>query len=1125
MYFFKQSNFFKEKKEGKQKIFTIMKLSTLFLLIATLQIMATGYAQTVSLNLNMDHTPVRELLKEIERQTELSFIFSDDISSLNNEVSITVHNRNIKDVLAQLFKDTDLDYHILNEKLIVIAPKNALQGITITGTVTDVDGIPLPGASIAIKGTTQGTIADANGVFTLQVPNENVTLTFVYTGFTSQEVIVGNRRTINITLIEDTQMLEEVVVVGYGTQKKVNMTGAVSTVNVAQLEDRPLTNLASALAGVSPGLVVTQTAGARPGYEDATIRIRGQGTLNNSNPLIVIDGVISSLSNINPQDVEAISILKDASSAAIYGSRAANGVILITTRQGKSGTAKLTYQGSITAHVPIGKYPLVSNYAEFMELQNEAKVNVGLMPSFSQEKINEWRAAGNSDPIKYPNTDWQDAFYRTGWVQDHTLSASGGTDKIRFFLSGNILDNPGIIEHAEFKRYSFRANIDAALKPWLTVGVNLFGYASRANTSTVSVVEDFNVWGTVPGQVLKHPDGRLGAPNNPEDEPMSANRNPFRCMNYYKLDQPILQNKFVPRFYGIIKPLKGLSIEASYTYDYWQYEENRHLKDTDLWNFYTNTIARSGTVRTYIDLQTRKTIQNQMDAMVRYTADFNKLNIGVLLGANQEQYHYRWERYRKYDFLDPSLVVFDAAPNQPSVTGNLTHWAMQSYFGRLNLNWDEKYLFEANFRRDGSSRFSPDNRWGFFPSFSAGWRLSEESFLKDVSWLNALKLRLSYGSLGNNATSTDYMYQAVYSAANYVLNGAVEGGFAQTTLSDPNITWETTKVTNLGVDFGILNNRLNGSFELFNKDTEGILISLPAPLVHGTSTVPNQNAAKVNNKGFELNMEWGDRVGEVSYFLGGNFSFVKNEVTKFRGDVSAISGTNMLLEGQPYYIQYVLQVDRIVQTDEDMAFVQSLVDKNPQYFASYQRPEKGDFLYKDTNGDGSLTPDDRIMTGWGFNPQISYGISLGASWKGLDFTALLQGVARWKGFYQDNGFRFTTTHGYGIRKDIADGRWVEGRTDAKYPRLLEQTNTKNNQASDAFIFNKSFLRVKNIQLGYTLPQNISRVAYMDNVRLYISIDNAYTFMSKDFPGLDPELNAGLNYPTITYYSFGLNLTF
>ena len=1006
------------------------------------------------------------------------------------------------------------------------------QGGTVTGTVTDTSGEPLIGVNVLVKGTSNGTVTDANGRYSISPVSAQSILVFSYIGYIPQEFTVGNQRLINVQLREDTQSLEEVVVIGYGVQKKVNMTGAVSTVNMDVLQDRPLTNMATTLAGVSPGLTVTMPGGARPGYENTTIRIRGQGTLNNSDPLVVIDGIVSSLGTLNPQDVETVSVLKDASSSAIYGSRAANGVILITTRQGKTGTAKLSYQGSLTAHVPIGKYPLVTNYADFMELQNEAKRNLGLTPSFSQGKIDEWRAAGNSDPIKYPNTDWQDAFYRTGWVQNHTLSASGGTENVRYFLSGNIIDNPGIIRNAEHKRYNFRANIDANLKPWLTVGVNLFGYASRTNTSTVSIVEDFSVWGTTPGMVLKHPDGRLGAPNNPEDEAMSANRNPFRCMNYYKLDQPILANNFVPRFYGSVKPFKGFSIEGSYTYNYYQYEENRHLKDTDLWNFYTNTIARSGTVRTYIDLQTRKIIQNQMDAIARYTIDIDKLNISAMVGASQEQYHYRWERFRKYDFLDPSLIVFDAAPNQPSVTGNLTRWAMRSYFGRLNLNWDEKYLLEATFRRDGSSRFSPEKRWGFFPSFSAGWRISEEAFMKDIDWLSMLKLRLSYGSLGNNAVD-NYAYQSVYAAANYPLNGAVQGGFAQNTLSDPNVTWETTKVSNFGIDFSILKNKLNGTIEVFDKNTEGILLSIPAPLVHGSSTTPSQNIGKMNNKGFELNVDWRDRIGDISYYVGGNFSFVKNEVTKFRGEVSSISGTNMILEGQPYYIQYVLQVDRIIQTDEDMAYVQSLVDKNPSYFASYQRPVKGDFLYKDTNGDDALTPADRVMIGWGNNPQISYGLSFGASWKGIDLSVLLQGVARWKGFYYDNGFRFTTTHGYAIRKDIADGRWYAGRTDAKYPRLLDSSNGKNNTASDAFIVDRSFLRVKNIQLGYNLPKKIARTVFMDNVRVYGSIDNAYTFMNKNYPGLDPELmpssslsaTSYSNYPTITYYSFGLNLTF
>ncbi|MDR3250765.1 MAG: TonB-dependent receptor [Tannerella sp.] len=1100
---------------------------------------ADSYSQTALISLDVQSRTIKEVFTEIEKKTEYVFFFSNDINSyLEKKVSMKAKSVTLDKVLADIFADaSDLTYSI-NDRQVVIAKKSdeplpimQQSKKTLTGIVIDASGEPIVGANIVEKGTTNGVASDAEGKFTLDIDNRAV-LQVSYIGYIAQEVSdLDNSKPLIITLIEDNMALEEVIVVGYGVQKKVNMTGAVSSVDVGKIEDRPLSNLSGALAGLASGLVISQSSGSRPGYDGAVIRIRGQGTLNDSNPLVVIDGAVGSIGDLNPQDVENISVLKDASSAAIYGSRAANGVILITTRQGKSGTAKLTYQGSITGQQAINKMNIVSNYADFMELQNEASRNTGLAPRFSQGKIDEWRADGGKDLIKYPNTDWQDEFFRTGWMQNHTISATGGTDKMRYFLSANYLNNPGIVLHSEFKRYSLRTNLDANLKSWLTVGVNLFGYVSEADPNTVAISQTDGdavfggAVGTTPGQVLKHPDGRLGGPNNPEDEAGSGNNNPFRRMNFYKHNQLLVTHKLVPRLYGIIKPLKGLSLEGSYTYNYYDQEEPRHLQDVDLWNFYSNTISRVGTVRTYIDVTNQKSTLHQMDAIARYEFDVNKLKINVLLGASQEKYNYHWTRTRKYDLLDPVLTVYDATTADARVTGNLTEWAMHSYFGRLNLNWEDKYMLEANFRNDGSSRFaSGDHRWGFFPSFSAGWRISEEAFMKDYEWLSMLKLRASYGSLGNNYTSTNYMYQTLYAAANYVLNSSVVGGLAQTTLSNQNLTWETTNVTNIGADFGVLGNRLTGSIELFNKNTEGILISLPVPLVHGTSVAPNQNAAKVNNKGFELNLDWKGQAGKVSYNIGGNFSFVKNEVVKFRDDVPAISGTNMVLEGQSINIQYVLEVDRIVQTDADLALVQSMIDKNPAAFASYARPQKGDFLFKDIDGDGRITPDDRVKVGWGTNPLLSYGLNLGAAWKGIDFSALLQGVGMWKVYFYDDSYRFTVTHGMQINKTIADGRWYEGRTDAKYPRLLTNTDNRNNQASTAFIFDKSYVRLKNIQLGYVIPQHISRLAFVDKLRIYSSIENAFTF-TNNYPGLDPELSSRIQYPTMINYSFGLNLTF
>ncbi|MDR1098377.1 MAG: TonB-dependent receptor [Tannerella sp.] len=1048
----------------------------------------------------------------------------------------TVKKKKMLAVIAVLFLSTGI---------LSAAPASHDTGVTaaqqakvaITGVVEDAFG-PVSGANVAEKGTTNGTITDVDGRFSLSVAS-NAVLVISYIGYVELQIPVEGRTSFAVLLQEDTQALDEVVVVGYGTQKKVNMTGAVSSVDVAKLtESRPITSLSAGLAGMASGVFVNQGNG-HPGSDGATIRVRGQGTLNNSDPLVVIDGTVGNMNDVNPQDVESISILKDAASSSIYGSRAANGVILITTRKGKDGSARITYNGYLASQQVAKKLDIVSNYADYMELFNEGMRNSGQTPTFSQAKIDEWRNAGNSDPVKYPNTDWQDEVFQRGWLWNHTLSVSDGTDKIHYFVSGNYLQNPGIMEKSGYNRISARANLDAAVKPWLTVGINAYGYKGKADLGTDDTYP--YLMATTPGMCFRAPDGRYGGVNNSEDDVQSATNNMLRTLNSVKGDKTT--NKVVSRFFGQLRPLKGLSIEGSFTYDFSNTFRYQQPVFIDLWNFYDDVIQTSGTGRTSVTNADEKWIRNQMDGIVRYETNISRLNIQAMAGASQESYRYQWVTASKLDLTAPELTELNAATADASATGNYTNWAMHSYFGRLALSWSDKYLLEANLRVDNSSRFAPGStRSGVFPSFSAGWRLSEEDFLRSQRWLNNLKLRLSYGGLGNNTLGSNrdndgnYSWQRFYAAQNYVLNNTVQIGFAQTALSNALLTWETTYVSNLGIDFGVLESRLNGSVDVFIKNTEGILIDLPAPLVHGTSSIPRKNAAEVRNSGMELNLTWNDRIGDVSYFVGGNFSYIKNEVTKFKGSEPSIDGANMILEGEPINIQYVLQVDRLIQTDEDLAIVQAMVDKNPDAFASYRRPEKGDFLYKDVSGvgadglpdgipDGKITDADRVKIGNGTNPTTTYGINFGLSWKGVDFSCLLQGIGGLKVYWSGMDaatFWPQVRRGNQINKTIADGRWYEGRTDATYPRLLEYSDSRNRVASDFWMQDKSYMRVKNIQLGYTLPRRISQHILLETLRFYASIDNALTFTN--YQGLDPEVT-GTRYPTIRTTTFGINLTF
>lgn len=1023
----------------------------------------------------------------------------------------------------------------------VTSPQQAKQ--TIKGVVQDAFG-PIAGANVIEKGTTNGTITDMDGNFTLDVaPNSILVITFI--GYKEQQLPVNNQKTFNIKLTEDSQALDEVVVVGYGTQKKVNMSGSVTSVNVSEMaESRPLTNISTALAGTAPGVQITSSNNLPSNNGDADIKVRGQGTLNNSSPLVIIDGVEGTLNSVSPQDVETVSVLKDAASSAIYGSRAANGVILITTKQGKSGKMKLDYTGYVSFQTLDQPYEVVSDYANYMEYLNEGMANSNKPKPFSDNVINLWREK-SKDPnglneygmpnyLAYPNNSIFDV-YETGVSHQHNISASGGSEKITYYTSFNYLNNPGILENCGFERFSLRANVDSQVKDWLKIGVNLSGYTS--NTTPVSDnIDDIYTYGLTggnPGIAYLDDQNRLGINANAEDDPQNATNNPYNRLR--NVSGNIQVNTLKTRLYAVLTPLKGLTIQGSYTYDYYDKFKENKPNFVPMYNFQTNTLYTDGVGQTSIANYNEKTFRNFMDATVRYERNFfdNRLSTNLMVGGSQEQYKRQYFSGTRKDLIDPSLNVIGGAIGESSTTGNVTEWAMRSFFGRLNLGWDDKYLLEVNLRADGSSRFLADNRWGYFPSFSAAWRISEEGFMENTkNWLDNLKVRASYGSLGNNTLGDNrdndgnYTSQSLYAQTNYVLGRTVAMGLSQTAIANAALTWETTYITNVGLDYNVLGNRLSGSVEFFNKRTEGILIDLPAPKVHGNATIPKQNSAQITNRGLEFSTNWSDKAGkDFSYNVGFNFTYIKNNVDKFKGDDYTIKDARILQEGLPIWSLYVREADRIIQTDEDLAIVQAMLD-NPavegKVVFPYGTPQKGDILYKDLNGDGLVNDDDRTVIGNGQNPTFTYGVNLGFNWKGIDFSALIQGQAGIKDVYLSALYKTTVRQGYQLNADVIDGRWYEGRTDASYPRLLDYSDTRNEQYSDFWVTDKSYLKIRNITLGYTLPTAWSKVAYMDRVRFYGSLENFFTFTK--WKGYDPEVN-GIKYPTMRQVVVGVNVTF
>ena len=668
----------------------------------------------------------------------------------------------------------------------------------------------------------------------------------------------------------------------------------------------------------------------------------------------------------------------------------------------------------------------------------------------------------------------------------------------------------------------------------MKIGVNLSGYT--ANTTPVSEnINDIYTYGLTggnPGIAYLDDQNRLGINANNEDDPQNATNNPYNRLR--NVSGNIGINTLKTRMYAILTPLKGLTIQGSYTYDYYDKQKDSKPNFVPMYNFQTNTLYTDGVGQTSIYNYNEKTYRNFMDAIARYERNYlnNRLSTNIMIGASQEQYKRSYFSATRKDLLDPSLGVIGGAIGESSSTGNVTEWAMRSFFGRINLGWDDKYLLEANLRADGSSRFQKDNRWGYFPSFSAAWRISEENFMKDFTWLDNLKIRGSYGSLGNNTLGSNrdndgnYLSQSLYAQTNYVLGRAVAMGLSQTAIANANLSWETTYITNLGVDYNMFSNRLSGSLEFFNKKTDGILIDLPAPMVHGNATIPKQNAAQVTNKGVEFSVNWSDKVGkDFDYNVGFNFTYIKNNVDKFKGDEPSYNGARMLKEGLPIWSLYVREIDRIIQTDADLALVETMLN-NPEVEGKvvfpYGVPQKGDILYKDLNGDGLVNDDDRTVIGNGKNPTFTYGVNLGFNWKGIDFSTLIQGVAGIKDVYLSNLYKSGVRQGYQMNQEVIDGRWYEGRTDASYPRLLDYSDTRNEQYSDFWVASKAYLKIRNITLGYTLPSQWTKVAYMDRVRVYGSLENFFTFSK--WKGYDPEVS-GVTYPTMRQAVIGINVTF
>ena len=1091
-----------------------------------------AYSQITVLSLNVRNKTVKEVFSEIEKNSEYIFFYYDGILDMERKVSLNLKNQKIDVILNKLFENSNNNY-IISDRQITISrkpepipvpppPQVEEQQQVITGTVTDAEGVPLPGTSIVIKGTHQGTVTDANGAYSLQVPNENVTLVFSFIGFATREFLVGNQTKIDVTLNLDTRKIEEVVVVGYGTMKKQNLTGSIVTINFNDaMESRPTTNLASALTGLTPGLNISQTSSA-PGDENISLQVRGVSSWTNSEPLVLIDGVAGNIKDVNPNDVENVSILKDASSSSIYGSRASNGVILVTTKRGGVGNVTVNYNGYIGQQSAANMIDFIYDYPTHMELLNESAINAGQPAYYKQDLIEEWREMSKTDPINYPNTDWFNEMLQPSTITEHNLSIRGGSEKANFIMSLGFLDNKGIIDNAGFKKYSFRLNADSKVNDWLQVGGNVFGFWS--DRAPVNVSEFFrNMLATNPGILPKTDERRYGG-SLMEGEIISA-RNPraFVDNSIGNHERQYVGTKFFAR----INFLKFFEFETNFAGSFNNMNDWAYTKPVNIWNTRSNTVNYVTIATNSLTKANNRSYNTLVNSLLRFNYSIdNAHHITALVGFDQE--YSRMDNFSagKSDFTSDVIYILDAGAAAPVATGTAQDWALRSYFGRINYNYKGKYLFEANARYDGSSRFDKEYRWGFFPSFSAGWRLSEEAFFESIRpVVNNLKMRVSWGQLGNNNLNSNYGYQATYANQNYSFGGDVASGMAATALPNKILTWETATVTDIGFDLAFFRNKLTFSVDIFDKNTSDQLMNADIPYVMGAVSAPWQNLGEINNKGIETQILYYGKIGkDFTYSVGGNMSMVENKVLKYKGELIQYrsgSTVQVVTEGHAFGRFWLREVDHIIQEQSEID------DLITQGFTFNLKPSPGDFLYKNNNAaDGTpgstIIGDDgdRVIKGSSI-PRMTYGINLTAAYNGFDLYVLGQGVSGIDAYYGGDAFNTFDLHqDYVINKRVLN-RWTPDNKSTKYPRLTSKLNN-NVLPSDYWLQSAKYFRIKTIQLGYTVPQNISAKIFVNRLRVYTALENFFTITG--YEGFDPE-NVGVVYPTMKQWTLGLNVTF
>lgn len=1100
-----------------KQIFRIMRISTFLLMVCVFCSYAgNAHSQNAKVSIRMNNVKLDKILNEIENQTDYLFIYNNQVD-INKITSVKVKNEAVAQVLDKILSGTGINYELEGTHIILtteaIKDLHAQQQAkTVTGTVTDVSGEPIIGANIRIKGTTTGTITDIDGNFSIEAEPQSV-IEVSYIGYLTQETVINNQKSIRFLLKEDTKTLDEVVVIGYGVQKKADLTGSVANINTEKLNTQSNANIGQALQGKIAGVdIVSQ--GAAPG-SGTRIMVRGIGTLNNASPLYIVDGMyMNSIDHINPNDIASIDVLKDASSAAIYGSRAANGVIIVTTKEGSNTEGKPIIDLSVNLGISTA-----SKFLDMLDAKGWAEVT-----TIARQAIGKPALDMATDLANKPDNDWQDIMFRPALMQNYNLSVKGGGKYSTYYTGLGYFNQDGIVKGTNYQRYNIQSKNDYK-RGIFSAGTNLI--ISFSHDKPLHQELRGGMIGTILQSVPtleKYDDTREGGYGGTYGDVVNI-PHPLAIIDDNIMDRYNENVKIFANLYAQIELFKGLKYKLNLTPDF-SFERYKNYLNKYDFGLATNSI-------TQLTERQRRRRNILVENLLTFDRTFGEHKISALAG-----YTYQDSRFRHIqaygEGLPQGLEEIDAATTNRSNEGNSWRSVLTSILGRVFYSYQNKYLFTATIRRDGSSKFGKNNRYGYFPSFSLGWNVAEEKFMENVHWLDQLKLRGGYGVLGNQEIDNYQYSSTITTGINYPdgNGGLLQGAFPKN-FANPDIKWEETAMTNVGIDFMAFNNRLSLTADYYVKNTKDILLTVPIPISSGGANDPIRNAGKIRNNGFEFNLGWMDQPNpDISYGINLIGSFNKNKVIAMGSESGSIKGgstnqnitTSETKAGYPIGGYWLISTAGYFNSQEEVdAYAKDGKKIQPA-------AEPGDIKFVDANNDGVINDDDRVFQGSPF-PDFTFALNGNMRYKNFDLSIGLQGVLGNKIYNATRQTLEDVTKGSNFLASCLD-YWTPENKNASHPRLTWDDPNRNTRAeSDRYLENGSYLRLRSVQLGYTFPQTWFKGA-IQHARVYINAENLFTITS--YSGYSPDVNAdnanyrgfdNFIYPTNRTFMLGLNVTF